>query len=238
MKHLDDEFLAELTLDPEAPVDPVLAEHLAACEQCRDQLYALRRTRQLVATAEPDAFTAPPPGVWAAISEAMATDAEPAAPALRQPQPRRRTGAGGPWLLAAAAAVVGIVLGALGGRVLWAPAAQPTGEVVLATASLNTLDTGIQEGTAELVDTPAGVELRVTTQPLDNPDGYLEVWLINTDGKRMVAVGQLANGISGVFSVPQPVIDNGYVIVDISREALDDKPQHSGDSVVRGKLSL
>ena len=88
------------------------------------------------------------------------------------------------------------------------------------------------------MDTLDGVELRVTTQPLANPDGYLEVWLINTDGKRMVAVGQLADGISGVFSVPQSVIDNGYVIVDISREALDDQPQHSGDSVVRGKLSL
>ncbi len=236
MKHLDDEFLAELALDPESPVAPDLAGHLAACELCRDQLHSLRRTRQLVATADPNAFTAPPPGVWAAISEAMEPDAEPAAPTLLQP--RRRTRAGGPWLLAAAAAVVGIVLGALGGRVLWAPAAQPTGEVLLATASLNTLDTGIQEGTAELVDTPDGVELRVTTQPLVNPDGYLEVWLINTDGKRMVAVGQLANGISGVFSVPQPVIDDGYVIVDISREALDDQPQHSGDSVVRGKLSL
>ncbi|MCC6496671.1 MAG: anti-sigma factor [Propionibacteriaceae bacterium] len=236
MKHLDDEFLAELALDPESPVDPDLAEHLAACELCRDQLHSLRRTRQFVATADPNAFTAPPPRVWAAISEAMETDAEPTAPTLLQP--RRRARSGGPWLLAAAAAVVGIVLGALGGRMLWAPATQPSGEVLLATASLNTLDSGIQEGTAELVDTLDGVELRVTTQPLANPDGYLEVWLINTDGKRMVAVGQLADGISGVFSVPQSVIDNGYVIVDISREALDDQPQHSGDSVVRGKLSL
>jgi hypothetical protein len=38
--------------------------------------------------------------------------------------------------------------------------------------------------------------------------------------------------------VARGLIDAGYLIVDISREGLDDKPQHSGDSVVRGKLSL
>jgi hypothetical protein len=88
------------------------------------------------------------------------------------------------------------------------------------------------------VQAATGVELRVSTSPVSPGSGYVEVWLINTDGKRMVSVGVLSNGTSGVFPVAKGLIDAGYLIVDISRERLDDKPQHSGDSVVRGKLSL
>jgi anti-sigma-K factor RskA len=109
---------------------------------------------------------------------------------------------------------------------------------VLATTRLDTLDTGVQEGTATLVQAAGGVELRVATSPFSAGTGYLEVWLINTDGKRMVSVGVLSNGTSGTFPVARGLIDAGYLIVDVSRERLDDKPQHSGDSVVRGKLSL
>ncbi len=236
MRHLDDEALAELALHPDQPVEAGVADHLAHCQQCRGGLASLRHTRKLVADADLTGFTSPPPAVWSAVREAMAAPPEPASPV---PSPAHRPAAGRrTWVLAAAAALVGIVLGAFGGRLFWSPAVQPAPEVILATARLDTLDTGVQQGTAVLVDTPTGVELRVTTTPFAAPGGYLEVWLINADGVRMVSVGQLANGTSGVFPVPKAVIDSGYVIVDISREALDDKPQHSGDSVVRGKLLL
>ena len=32
------------------------------------------------------------------------------------------------------------------------------------------------------------------------------------------------------------LIDQGYVVVDISKEQFDDKPAHSGDSLLRGQL--
>lgn len=54
----------------------------------------------------------------------------------------------------------------------------------------------------------------------------------------MVSVGVLSDGSEGVFPVAKDLIDNGYLIVDFSRGGQDDKPQHSGDSVVRGKLAL
>ncbi len=41
-----------------------------------------------------------------------------------------------------------------------------------------------------------------TTTTLDPGDGYLEVWLINRDGKRMVSVGVLDAG-AGTFPISQ-----------------------------------
>jgi hypothetical protein len=203
--------------------DPVLAGHLSGCVECTAELEALRELAGRLGALEPVDWVEPPEAVRTAVLAAAG-----GTPAAR---PRR-------WLLVAAAAMVGVVIGVLGGRVLWPAAVQPAPEMVLATTRLDTLDTGVQEGTATLVQTAGGIELRVATSPFSAGSGYLEVWLINTDGKRMVSVGVLSNGTSGTFPVARGLIEAGYLIVDISREGLDDKPQHSGDSVVRGKLSL
>ncbi|HEY3340356.1 MAG TPA: anti-sigma factor [Propionicimonas sp.] len=221
--HPDPERLAALATGDTPDAD--LAAHLAGCGDCSSDLEALRDLTGRLAGLEPVAWAEPPATVQAAVLAAARADT----PA---PRPRR-------WLLVAAAAVVGLVAGVLGGRLLWPVPVQPPTEIVLASTRLDTLDTGVQEGTATLVQTAGGaVELRVATIPVSAGDGYLEVWLINTDGKRMVSVGVLSNGTSGAFPVARGLIDAGYLIVDISREGLDDKPQHSGDSVVRGKLSL
>ena len=63
------------------------------------------------------------------------------------------------------------------------------------------------------------------------------MWLINVDGKRMVAVGLLASGDEGEFEVPLRLIDEGYRIVDISIEPDDGDPTHSGVSLARGELA-
>ena len=81
--------------------------------------------------------------------------------------------------------------------------------------------------------------LDVSTAQLDTGDaGYVEVWLLNRDGKRLVSVGVLGDDArSGSFPISQRLLDEGYTVVDISREQFDDKPQHSGDSIVRGSLT-
>jgi hypothetical protein len=220
--HPDPERLAALAAD-ETP-DAALSAHLAGCAACAAELDALRALAGRLSGLGPVDWVEPPETVRTAVLAAARGEAP-------RPRPRR-------WLLVAAAAAAGVVVGVLGGRTLWPATVQPTPEVVLATTRLDTLDTGVQEGTATLVQTSAGVELRVATSPVSAGNGYLEVWLINTDGKRMVSVGVLSNGASGTFPVARALIDAGYLIVDISREGLDDQPQHSGDSVVRGKLSL
>ena len=74
---------------------------------------------------------------------------------------------------------------------------------------------------------------------LDPGDGYLEVWLINRDLTRMVSVGVIpADAPQIVLPISQELIDEGYVIVDISREHFDDQPAHSGETLVRGELSI
>jgi anti-sigma-K factor RskA len=145
------------------------------------------------------------------------------------------------WWLAGVAAAC-LLVGVLVGRAVWAPgdAAQP----VVASVPLTTLDASKQqEGTAELLGNQGnqGQELRVDAQamtPGSAPtDGYVEVWLINTDGKRMVSLGVLS-GTEATFTVPPDAIAQGYRIVDLSREQFDDRPQHSGDSIMRGTLPI
>ena len=143
----------------------------------------------------------------------------------------RRRAAGWGALLAAASVAVGL----LAGRAVWQPAEAPASRDV-AQVALSTLDTKQDEGRATVVRSAGGLDLTVaTTQPLDQKDGYLEVWLLNSDGRRMVSVGVLAPGEAS-FPISQRLIDEGYVIVDISREPFDDKPAHSGNSLLRGKL--
>ena len=139
-----------------------------------------------------------------------------------------------PW--AAGMAAAGLAVGLLGGRALWRDSA-PAPATTIAQAQLDTLDTKQPRGEASVVRAGGGINLKITTTaPLDAGNGFLEVWLINNDGKRMVSVGVLRSGSTEQLPITQALIDQGYVIVDVSREAFDDKPQHSGDSLVRGTL--
>ncbi|OFE18833.1 hypothetical protein BA895_01255 [Humibacillus sp. DSM 29435] len=147
---------------------------------------------------------------------------------------------------AAGIAAAGLVVGLLTGRALWnEPAAPPvatattTSATTVSQVALNTLDASDPQrlGEAAVVRTARGYELKIdTTKPVDAGTGYLEVWLINRDLKRMVSVGMLrGNGIAS-FPISQNLIDQGYVVVDISRQQFIEDTTHSGDSVMRGRL--
>ena len=141
------------------------------------------------------------------------------------------------WWLAGTAAAC-LLLGVLVGRAVWAP--EETAQPVVATVPLTTLDASKQqEGTAKLLGNQGsqGQELRVDTRPMSPGSGYVEVWLLNTDGKRMVSLGVLS-GTEATFPVPADAIAQGYTIVDLSHEQFDDRPQHSGDSIMRGTLPV
>jgi len=255
--HPDDEVLAALALGEEVPGD--VTAHLAHCQSCRAVLADLRRILDQVRAAESVELHEPPVSVWAAISAATSASAAPddeqsAAPvrpvhpvatatepsvdlrvdelAERRTEGKRRPRAR--WLIAATAA--GVALGVLGVQIvgaLRAPAPTP----VVASAQLDTLTNPRRGGDATLVEQPGGLSLKLSVEPLDAKNGYLEVWLINTDLTRMISVGVLpGNGTAASFVVAPGMLAQGYTIVDISREQFDDRPQHSGDSLLRGTL--
>ena len=114
----------------------------------------------------------------------------------------------------------------------------PTAPTVVARADLATLDTRQRMGRAALeeVGDDLVLDLRLT-EAASSPD-LIEVWLINTDGQRMVSLGLVPEGRTAErFSVSRALLDEGYVLVDVSREPLDGIPTHSGDSLMRGELT-
>ena len=241
MSHRDLEDLAGIAADP-AVATPDDAAHLASCGACRAEVDAYRRVVTLARPAPDIVWTPPPPGVWSRIEEGVSG----VAPVIPLDGARVRRALPGdtraarppkPWWWAVGAAAAGLAIGLGGGRLLWfEPTPQAT---LLARTSLETLDTGQPLGDADLVQRADAVSLAVGLRPVDAGEGYLEVWLINRDLKRMVSVGVIEPDVAGAeFPVSRSLLDQGYVIVDISREGFDDRPEHSGDSVVRGKLPL
>lgn len=139
------------------------------------------------------------------------------------------------WLLAVAAA---LVLGAVVGRISAGSDDAPR-TTVLARAQLDTLTRDQQRlGTASLTRTGDTTSVKVAMDSLPSRGRIVEVWLINKDGKRMVSVGFLDGTGPQTFAIDPRLLDEGYVIVDVSREPLDGNPAHSGDSIVRGTLPV
>jgi hypothetical protein len=268
MTHLTDEVLAAIALgDPDVdPADRQHAETCPLCSEEVAELTSVHGLLREEAGMRGTHRVDPGPQVWqrvlAATSEDVAAERVPEAPggsaALGAPATPVRGTASEPavlsvatggdvrsgvrstrsswWLIAAAAACV--LIGALVGRAVWSPG--ETSQAVVASVALTSLDAAKQqEGTAQLLGGQGGQgqELRVDTQPMSTSSGFVEVWLINTDGKRMVSLGVLP-GTEATFSVPSDAIQQGYTIVDLSREQFDDKPQHSGDSIMRGTLPV
>ena len=250
MTHPDDDALAAIALGDPAPSGAT--EHVLSCPQCSEALAALRHTMTTLRAPVPE-LVAPPSSVWDAVTAEIDRESGAAAPTpapggVREVAPasvvdaadglarqratrtaRRRF----PVAWVAGAAAAGLVVGAVGARLV--AGEQTAAPVTVASTTLDTLDTRQARGTADVVRQDGRLDLSVSTQPIDPGKGYLEVWLINKDLKRMVSVGVLPPGDTDQsFAIPQSLLDQGYVIVDISREGFDDSPAHSGDSVVRG----
>ena len=253
MTHPDDDTLAGLALgEPEAAE---VAEHVRGCASCTDAVAGLRAAVATVRAGAPE-LVRPPASVWEAVvaevdagPRGTAAPEPPAAPgpagdlaharAVRAEHAARRRV---PWAWVAGAAAAGLVVGAVGAGLVTAD--REPAPVVVARTTLDTLDTRQARGTADVVRQAGQLDLDLDTADLDAaaPDpgsGYFEVWLINKDLKRMVSVGVLRPQEGHQrFAIDQALIDQGYVIVDVSREGFDDRPEHSGDSVVRGTLAL
>ncbi|WFE96747.1 anti-sigma factor [Micromonospora sp. WMMD987] len=163
-------------------------------------------------------------------------DGERAAPG---PAPRSRRGRRWPrWattvVTATAAAVIAMLgtVAVLGDRDGPAPR-----QTVLASAPLAAYGSTPKDANgAARVFADGRLHLHVANLP--DVSGYYEVWLINPTTMEMFSVGVL-RGSSGDALLPLPpnVDLQAYSVVDVSAEEYDNRPAHSGDSLLRGTLT-
>jgi len=221
--HPSEDDLALLALgEPAAPV----ADHVAGCAACSAEVRALAATVSTARSADLDALPAPPPSVWDRIVDELGIEESQAEPEPPRRSVRRLLLAGGAALTAAAAA--GVVLLTGGGT----PAAPPEG----ASAPLLALGEADATGRVVLSASPERRALLVDTAGLPPADGIYEVWLLDVETDRLVALGALDDSGSGWLTVPTGVDVSDYPQVDISLEPDDGDPTHSGNSVLRGDL--
>ncbi len=263
MKHVDDETLAMLAVSG-VVADDAVTEHLAACARCRDEVADLQRVAAVTRSSSHVRLDAPPEAVWdriaAEVRDGPPRDlpAEPPAPVavsgVGRPggttRPRGRVTPGGPRVhrrrrvLLTVAAVVGAFAIVLGIGV--ATGALPglpgsASETVLARAELDALPGWSGAGgTAELERDRDGrlslvVDLRGGTGRTGT-GALREVWMMRSDLDGLVSVGFL-DGDRGRFTVPSGMDTARFPVVDVSAEADDGDPAHSGDSIVRGRLA-
>ncbi len=234
--HLDPELLALLALGerPGTPEAAVANEHhLAGCGICTselDELATVVRSARLV--TPDDALVAPPESVWADIQADLAAVPEPSAVVALDERRRRRTR----FLGLAAAACLGLVVGGGGVYAVTSGDDASTTPQVLASAALDPLEGQTATGTVTVVSTSSGPQVSVDVSGLAKPDGFYEVWLLDKDAKKLIALGVLDGTDKGVFAMPPGVSMSDYPVVDVSLEPQDGNPEHSHNSLVRGIL--
>ncbi|WP_291053916.1 anti-sigma factor [Herbiconiux sp.] len=265
MTHIDADALAMIALGDAGP-STLERAHLAECARCSEELAALSRTVQLGRSEDAPELVAPSADVWTRISAELGLaeaplahpDAHPSsvlAPSAEQSpsaatpplaphhatRRRRLTGRSRIWVpLAAAGVVLGVVAGA-GLGVWWQTAQQSTRGIAVAGAELTPFPGWPDaRGSAVVEQDPDGrrrvvVDVDPQTDASGGASPLREVWLIRSDGTGLVSIGFL-DGPEGSFDVPDGIDLDQYSLVDISAEADDGDPTHSGDSIVRGEL--
>ncbi len=258
MDHATPDDVAALALDP-ASVSPEVRDHVASCPSCRALQAGLVAVADGLRRGRDDGpLVAPPDDVRRRVLAAAATGSlqQPGPDAQPEPQPEQRLAAQPPprtvasvrerrrgvpvWAAGLAAAVTLVAGLGIGRLTVGGTDPAPPADLV-ASAELTTVEGTDGRGLARAVRTADReddvVTLRINAEALGEQDGIHEVWLIHTDGTRMVAVGLLAAGDEGEFEVPVELLDAGYRIVDISVEPEDGDPTHSGVSLARGELT-
>ncbi|MEU9731758.1 anti-sigma factor [Streptomyces sp. NPDC048002] len=89
-------------------------------------------------------------------------------------------------------------------------------------------------GYASLSDDDGQRTLDITVKGLPQTAGYFEVWLMDSSHTKLISMGVLGPDGHATLPVPDNVDLDEYSEVDVSVQPYNGKPDHSGDSVVRG----
>ncbi|WP_147981947.1 anti-sigma factor [Streptomyces sp. MS191] len=240
MKHTDEETLAMMALGEET--EPSASLHLYECDQCRGEFEALRRVVTTMSTtddADGDLLT-PSEAVWDSIATELhlSVTPDPSAPhddaatiSSSRPKPlqrlRRSTVA-----LAACAALFGA---ASGSAITWW-VTQTNSSTRQTSADGKRLESlrSTSAGYASLDDRSGSRSLNITVKDLPRTSGYFEVWLMDRTHTKLVSMGVLGPDGHATLPIPDNIDLREYSVVDVSVQPYNGKPDHSGDSIVRG----
>jgi hypothetical protein len=220
-----------------------VADHLDTCDPCRRELAVVARASAWLQDAvRLDVLPE------AADIGADALGPEVTLPPLELPRHSwspgasnrrsgRRTGFRSPRVLAAAAGVVLLVVGVLGG--VAAGRASKGDELNQHSIAMAPVPGGLSvpgaAGRAQLLAS-GGMKLDVRGLPSPSNRDFYEVWLYDPPSGRMLSVGVLPDNGKGSYSLPASLEDS-YTAVEISLEPNDGNPEHSKVSVLRGPLA-
>ncbi len=145
-------------------------------------------------------------------------------------------------VLISAAAVVAIVAG-VG---VFAATRADNAPTELAAAELlpyQGAQVGDAAGQVELIEDGDQLTLRVDMRdlPAPAPGTFYELWLIDPTTGEPVSVATMKDGSSDVatdIAVPAGTDPERFDVVDVSVQEEDAGPEHSGNSVLRGTLSV
>lgn len=132
------------------------------------------------------------------------------------------------WLPSVAAAVIAIAAGS------WFLTGDRSPEPIDEIALDRLKDAGA--ATAEIREGEDGLELAVSVDGVDPADGYFELWLLNAEASELVSLGPIRS--DGVYPLPAGLDLDAFPVVDVSVEAFDGNPAHSGESVFRGTFEI
>lgn len=223
MPHLDPDRLVLIALGEQAPSTEE-AGHLDHCTACAADLAATRTVAGVGRDSHHLRELPPPPeDLWQRIAEeAFATPVAPLKPAAKG---SRRSYA----LVAAIAAIIGV-----GVTVIVQQAHRGDTRKVVAEADLTPQKSAPPgaHGTAQIIDTGHGLQMRVDIVGMPATVGYYTVWLYD-GGDVMIPIGSPG---AGALNLPAAADDlTKFGIVDISAQKLGQ--QEHGTSMLQGKLS-
>ena len=232
-----DDLPAMLTGELSPARERAVAEHLDTCDACRRELAVVARASAWLQDAVRLDVV---PELAPERPEAAVTDLPPLQLPKHSWSPAGRSGRSGRpahagrWL-AAAAALVLLVGGVLGGVALGRASNAPNGTAVALQPVTGGLSVGDATGEAKLAAS-GGMRLAVNGLPPPPGADFYEVWLYDPPTGRMLAVGVLPPDGKGSYSLPSS-LKNSYSAVEISLEPNDGNPEHSKVSVLRGSLA-
>ncbi|MEV6613008.1 anti-sigma factor [Streptomyces sp. NPDC051051] len=267
MEHTDDETLALIAIgeEPSPPTAEHLLGCARCARELRALRHVVASAR--ASSLDEHDLLQPPAGLWDSIAAELgisvrhdrdagtapspvrvprhteeeeglsgAVESHPAARTATRTAPRARLRRPGRFAvaLAACAALFGA---AAGSTVTWWMTQEKSASVPSAASERLDSLRADSAGYARLSDGGGHRTLDITVKGLPRTSGYFEVWLMDRTHTKLVSMGVLGPDGRAALPVPDNIDLQEYSVVDVSVQPYNGKPDHSGDSVVRGPFA-